>query len=141
MAGNYPTHGASNHPGEILLEEFLKPSGASQAAFARHIGVDPVVVNEIVNGRRGLSAEMCFTFSAGTGCSPEFWWGLQEMHEFSAARQKLNKAGRIPAKKVFPAFTAACRERDRQMRAEELAEAAAAKPAPRRRAAAMAAAG
>ena len=108
----YPDLRATTHPGEILLEDFLRPSGASQAEFARHIGVDQVVISEIVNGKRGLSVEMCHKFAAGTGCSAEFWWGLQESHEFTAAREKLKATRRIPAANVLPAFTAACGDQD-----------------------------
>ena len=64
-------------PGEILLEEYLKPMGISQNAMAHAIGVSPRAINEIVHGRRSISPAMSIRFAAFFGQSDEFWHGLQ----------------------------------------------------------------
>ena len=112
----YPAGRVSIHPGVMLLEEWLKPSGVSVAAFARHIGMTRAALSEIVHGRRGLSAKACFQMAAGTGSSPEMWWGFQESWEFTYARQKLKKAGRLPMPNVMPAFTRPLTEEEERER-------------------------
>ena len=69
-------------PGEILLEEYLKPMGISQNAMARAIGVSPRAINEIVHGRRSITPAMSIRFGAFFGQSDEFWHGLQVECEF-----------------------------------------------------------
>ena len=64
-------------PGEILLEEYLKPMGISQNAMARAIGVAPRAINEIVHGKRSITPAMSIRFGAFFGQSDEFWHGLQ----------------------------------------------------------------
>ena len=64
-------------PGEILLEEYLKPMGISQNAMARAIGVTPQTINEIVHARRSITPAMSIRFGAFFGQSDEFWHGLQ----------------------------------------------------------------
>ena len=64
-------------PGEILLEEYLKPMGISQNAMARAIGVAPRAINEIVLGRRSITPAMSIRFGAFFGQSDEFWHGIQ----------------------------------------------------------------
>ena len=64
-------------PGEILLEEYLKPMGISQNAMAHAIGVSPRAINEIVRGRRSITPAMSIRFGAYFGQSDEFWHGLQ----------------------------------------------------------------
>ena len=68
---------SSVHPGKILLEEFLKPMGLSQNRIAVDIGVHPRRINEIVLGRRGVSANTALRLARYFGNSPEFWLGLQ----------------------------------------------------------------
>jgi addiction module HigA family antidote len=65
------------HPGEILLEEFLKPLGLSQNALARAVGVPPRRINEIVLGKRGVSADTAVRLARALGTSERFWLGLQ----------------------------------------------------------------
>jgi len=65
------------HPGEVLREEFLKPMGLSQSALARRIRVAPRRINEIVNAKRGISADTALRLSAFFGNSAAFWLGLQ----------------------------------------------------------------
>ena len=77
------------HPGEILLEEFLLPAGISQNALARAAGVPPRRVNEIVLGKRGVSADTAIRFSAVLGTSERFWLGLQADFDLEQARRAL----------------------------------------------------
>ncbi len=69
-------------PGEILLEEYLRPMGISQNAMARAIGVSPRAINEIVHGRRSITPAMSIRFGAFFGQSDEFWHGLQVECDF-----------------------------------------------------------
>lgn len=65
------------HPGEVLLEEFLKPMGISQNALARAMKVPPRRVNEIVLGKRSVTADTAARLAAALGTSERFWLGLQ----------------------------------------------------------------
>ena len=69
-------------PGEILLEEYLKPKGISQNAMARAIGVASRAVNEIVLGRRSITPRMSIRFGAFFGQPDQFWHGLQVDYDF-----------------------------------------------------------
>ena len=81
-----PENRIPTHPGEILLEEFLRPMGMTQVDFAKHIGVPVQRVNEIVRGRRGVSAETAWLFSQAFETTPEFWLNLQSGHDLSTHR-------------------------------------------------------
>lgn len=78
------------HPGEILLEEYLKPLRLSQNALARSLGITPKTVSEIVLGKRGISPEMSIRLGKFFGQSPRFWLNLQSEYDFRCAlrRQK-----------------------------------------------------
>src|SRR4051794_34670437 len=78
-------------PGEILLEEYLKPMGLSQNAMARAIGVPPRAINEIVLGRRAITPAMSIRFGAFFGQSEGFWHGLQVECDFRALAKKLRQ--------------------------------------------------
>jgi len=65
------------HPGEMLLKEFLEPMGVSQSKFAAHLGWTYARLNEIVNGRRGVTAESALTIGEALGTGPEMWLNLQ----------------------------------------------------------------
>lgn len=78
-------------PGEILLEEYLKPMGISQNAMARAIGVAPRAINEIVHGRRSITPQMSIRFGAFFGQSEDFWYGLQTECDFRALRKQKPK--------------------------------------------------
>lgn len=69
-------------PGEILLEEYLKPMGISQNAMARALGVAPRAINEIVLGRRSITPAMSIRFGAFFGQSDQFWHGVQVECDF-----------------------------------------------------------
>ena len=79
-------------PGEILLEEYLKPMGISQNAMSRAIGVAPRAINEIVHGRRSITPAMSIRFGAFFGQSDQFWHGLQvecDFRKLARDRQRL----------------------------------------------------
>ena len=78
-------------PGEILLEEYLKPMGISQNAMARAVGVAPRAINEIVHGKRSITPAMSIRFGAFFGQSDEFWHGLQVECDFRALAKKRKK--------------------------------------------------
>ena len=65
------------HPGEILLEEFLKPMGISQYRLAKGISVRPRRINEIIHGKRSISADTALRLSRYFGLSERFWLNLQ----------------------------------------------------------------
>lgn len=73
------------HPGEVLLEEFLKPLGISQNKIAQDIGVTPRRINEIVLGRSRVTADTAIRLAYYFGTSEEFWMGLQDDYELEEA--------------------------------------------------------
>lgn len=77
------------HPGEILLEEFLKPMGISQYRLARDINVDPRRVNEIVHGQRAISADTALRLSRYFGTSERFWLNLQGRYDLELQKMAL----------------------------------------------------
>ena len=77
------------HPGEILAEEFLGPMGISQYRLAKEIHVPLRRVNEIVLGRRGISADTALRFARFFGTSPEVWQNLQSQYEMDKAKEGL----------------------------------------------------
>jgi len=77
------------HAGEVLMEEFLKPMGLSQSRLALAIGVHPRRINEIVLGRRGITADTALRLSRFFGTSAEFWLGLQKDYELDVAEDEL----------------------------------------------------
>ncbi len=75
------------HPGEILREEFLKPMGVSINRLARDIVVPPGRISEIVNGKRGITADTALRLARFFGVSAELWLGLQVEYDLRVARQ------------------------------------------------------
>ena len=75
------------HPGEILLEEFLTPMDISQNALARAIVVPPRRVNEIVLGKRAVTADTALRLARFFGTSEQFWMGLQADYDLEEARK------------------------------------------------------
>jgi addiction module HigA family antidote len=76
-------------PGELLLEEYLKPRGVTQVALAARMGVPIQRVNTIVNGKRGISAETAILLAEALDTTPEFWMGLQaDFHLWLALRAR-----------------------------------------------------
>jgi addiction module HigA family antidote len=72
-----PTHGPPTHPGEVLLEEFLHPMDLSQRDLADGIGVPYQRVNELVNGRRGVTPATALRLAKFFGTTPDLWMNLQ----------------------------------------------------------------
>ena len=82
-----PTHRPPTHPGEILLEEFLKPLGLTQVTAAARMGIPLNRLNEIVRRRRGMTADTARRLARLLGTSPEFWMNLQTAWDlYHAAR-------------------------------------------------------
>lgn len=77
------------HPGEILLEEFLKPLGLSQYRLAKGIGVPPRRINEIVHGKRAVTADTALRLSRFFGMSDRFWLNLQMRFELESEKDRL----------------------------------------------------
>jgi antitoxin HigA-1 len=80
------------HPGEVLNEEFLKPMELSQNFLAREIGVPPRRINEIVLGKRGISADTAIRLASHFGTSEQFWMALQADYDLEEARKALRRA-------------------------------------------------
>jgi antitoxin HigA-1 len=77
------------HPGEVLLEEFLKPMGLSQNKLSLEIGVHPRRINEIVLGKRRITADTALRLARYFGTSPQFWMGLQNDYDLDVAADVL----------------------------------------------------
>jgi antitoxin HigA-1 len=80
---------APTHPGEILLTEFLEPMGISQYRLAKAIDVPPRRINEIVHGKRGISADTGLRLSRALGLSDMFWINMQANYDAEIAREHL----------------------------------------------------
>jgi antitoxin HigA-1 len=92
------------HPGEILLEEFLRPLGISQNKLAREIKVPPRRVNEIVLGKRAITPDTALRLARYFGTSERFWLGLQMDFELEEAQRAV---GESIQKEVHPLSSAA----------------------------------
>jgi len=77
------------HPGEILLEEFLKPMGITQYRIAKEIGVPAMRINKIVRGKRGVSADTALRLARYFGMSVDFWTGIQTHYDTEVAKMAL----------------------------------------------------
>jgi addiction module HigA family antidote len=77
------------HPGEVLLEEFLKPMGLSQNRLSLEIGVHARRINEIVLGKRRITADTALRLARYFGTSPQFWMGLQNDYDLDVAADAL----------------------------------------------------
>ena len=73
-----PTQRPPTHPGEMLLEEFLKPLDISQSAFAIQLGVSFPRLNEVINAKRSVTPDTALRLAQVTGMSADFWLGLQQ---------------------------------------------------------------
>ena len=82
------------HPGEVLLEEFLLPLNISQNALARAASVPPRRINEIVLGKRGITADTAVRLAAALGTSERFWLGLQADYDLEEAHRALGASVR-----------------------------------------------
>ncbi len=77
------------HPGEILMEDFLRPMDLSQNELARNLGVPPRRINEIVLGKRRLTADTALRLAHYFQMSPEFWLGLQMDYDLDVESDRL----------------------------------------------------
>lgn len=97
-----PTNGPPTHPGEMLLEEFLKPLGMTQADLAEKIGVSYPRVNELVRGKRGVTPDTALRLERLFGMEAQFWLNLQLAWDLyhaihSPAAKKIKNIKRLPA--------------------------------------------
>jgi addiction module HigA family antidote len=90
------------HPGEILLEEFLKPMGISQYRLSKDIGVPAMRINKIVRGERGISADTALRLARYFGMSVEFWTGIQTHYDTEIAKMALADRLEKEVKILFP---------------------------------------
>jgi addiction module HigA family antidote len=87
------------HPGEVLLEEFLRPMGISQYGLAKSIGVDPRRIGEIVQGKRAVSADTAVRLGLFFGVEPQIWLHLQARHDLELT---VRDHGEAVARQVHP---------------------------------------
>lgn len=80
------------HPGQMLLEEFLKPAGETQAAFASRIGWTRARLNELIRGKRGVTADAALDLAEALGTSSKLWMNLQATWDLDAARRRRRSA-------------------------------------------------
>ncbi len=78
------------HPGEFL-KEALEELGASQAEFARAIGISPMRISHVVNGTRPVTAELALLFGRAFGQTPQYWLNLQSDYDLKTAEQEIGK--------------------------------------------------
>ena len=83
-----PKKRAPTHPGEMLIKEFLEPLGVTQKEFAQHLGWTYARLNEIVNMKRGITAESALALADAFQMEPEFWLNLQRDWELWHASRK-----------------------------------------------------
>jgi antitoxin HigA-1 len=81
-----PTHRIPTHPGQVLLEEFLNPMELTQIRLAAHLKVSVQRINELVNGKRGVTTETAWMLAGAFKTSPDFWMNLQIQHDLAKDR-------------------------------------------------------
>ena len=80
---------ANVHPGEILLEEFLKPMEITAYRLSKSIGIPQTRTSQIIKGKRGITADTALRFAKYFGTSPKFWLGLQDDYDLEEQTNKL----------------------------------------------------
>jgi addiction module HigA family antidote len=88
-----PANRTATHPGEVLLEEYIKPLRLVQATLARELGISTNRLNELVNGKRGITADTALRLAGRFKTSPEFWMNLQSAYELTEARAAMVTGG------------------------------------------------
>ncbi|MFC1604934.1 HigA family addiction module antitoxin [Planctomycetota bacterium] len=91
------------HPGEVLLEEFLKPMSISQNKLGRALGVSARRINEIVHGKRSITADTALRLARHFGNSPQFWLGLQMDYDLDVETDRLSTRIEKEVKKLVSA--------------------------------------
>ncbi|HVG45316.1 MAG TPA: HigA family addiction module antitoxin [Longimicrobium sp.] len=99
-----PTHRAPLHPGEILLEEFIKPHGLTLTEAARRLRIERVRLSEIVNGRRGVTPNTALRLERLFGASAAFWLGMQQDYDIWS---ELHSSSATDVEKIEPLNEAA----------------------------------
>jgi len=84
-----PENRIPTHPGVILQEEFLTPLGITQVEFAAHLGIPVQRVNEIVNGKRGITSATAWLFAEALETTPQFWLNLQTNRDLALNRPEI----------------------------------------------------
>ena len=102
-----PTHGPPTHPGEMLMEEFLKPLDISQVELAKLIGVSYPRVNELIHGKRGMTPDTALRLERLFGMEAQFWLNLQlawDLYQamYSPAAEEIASIQRLPALRTVP---------------------------------------
>ncbi|NCO42162.1 MAG: addiction module antidote protein, HigA family [Armatimonadetes bacterium CG_4_10_14_3_um_filter_66_18] len=97
-----PTHGPPTHPGEMLLEEFLRPLNLTQVDVAKRLGVSYPRLNEIIRGRRGVTPDTALRLERAFGMEAQFWLNLQQTWDLyhalhSPAAAEIGQIERVPA--------------------------------------------
>ena len=80
------------HPGEMLLEEFMKPAGITQTDFAHKLGWTRVRLNELIKGKRGVTADTALDLAAALGTSAKLWMNLQATYDLDQAMERRKAA-------------------------------------------------
>ena len=88
------------HPGEILLEDFMKPLELTQYRVAVDIGVAPLRINQIVRGKRAITADTALRLARYLGTTPRIWLRLQAQYDLEVAQAKVGKAIRREVKEL-----------------------------------------
>jgi len=84
-----PNARIATHPGEVLLEEYIKPLGLTQAALAKELEISTNRLNELIRGKRGMTADTALRLARRFDTSPEFWMNLQSVYELTEARMAM----------------------------------------------------
>ena len=79
------------HPGEVLLEDFMKPLGLSQYRVAKDIGVSPIRISQIVHGKRAITADTAMRLARYFSTSPEVWLRLQARYDLEVAQAQIGE--------------------------------------------------
>ena len=93
----FPDHRIPTHPGVVLRDEFLAPLGLTQVQLARHLGVPLQRINELVNGKRGVSPATAWLLAQALGTTAEFWANLQMAHDLARSRPDRRIEPLVPA--------------------------------------------
>lgn len=78
-----PENRLPTHPGEVLVEEFLKPLGMTQVNLAKHLGTSTQRINEVAVGKRGVTPDLAWLLSNAFGTTPDFWMNLQSTYDLA----------------------------------------------------------
>jgi addiction module HigA family antidote len=81
-----PSHRLPTHPGEVLLEEFLRPKELTQVKLAAHLEIPTQRINELINGKRGITPETAWLLAGAFNTTPQFWMNLQAQYDLAVTR-------------------------------------------------------